>query len=89
MNQQSEAVNNWMIAYYSTLNLNKSNIISIKSNEICTKISSDKYNTAFTKLSTINYAKYLGVAFDDRLSFDIYVNNLVKTYQGHLELWQK
>ena len=48
-----------MISNRLTLNLNKSNKILIRSNEICRKILSDKYDTAFTKLSTVDYAKYL------------------------------
>ena len=78
INQQIEAVSNWMITNCLTLNLNKSNVILIKSNKICRKISSDKYDTAFTKLSIVDYAKYLDVTFDDLLSFDIRINNLVK-----------
>ena len=78
-----------MIANYLTLNLNKFNIFSIKFNEICRKISSDNYDTAFTKLSTVDYAKYLGVTLNNRLSFDIHINNLVKNCQGQSELLQK
>ena len=71
-----------MIANHLTLNLNKSNINLIKSNEIYRKISSDKYDTAFAKLSIVDYAQYLGVTFDDHLSFDM-------NCQDQLELRQK
>ena len=69
--QQIKVVNNWIIANHLTLTLNKSN-------KICRKISSDKYDTVFTKLSTVHYAKYLGITLDYRFSFDLHINNLVK-----------
>ena len=62
-----------MVANHLTLNLNKSNTILIKSNEVCRKIASNKYDTAFTKLFIADYAKYLGVTFNDCLSFDTHI----------------
>ena len=68
MNQQIEVVNNRMIAKSLISILNEFHAVLIKSNENDRKNLFDKKSdTAFTMLSTVGYAKYLGVSFKSRL----------------------
>ena len=79
-----------MIAKNLTLDLIKPSTILIKSNENYRKLLLHKSDTASTKLlPTVGYAIYLGVRFDNRLSFGIHINNLVKSCKDQLKLWHE
>ena len=69
-------MNKWMIANKLTLNMSKSNVITINSNENG-KSSKNCYNEVLPTMIVKN-AKYLGVTFDESLSFDRHVKNLIK-----------
>ena len=70
------AVNKWMIANKLTLNTSKSNVIIINSNKNG-KSSKNCYNDVLP-ITIVKNAKYLGVTFDESLSFDCHIKNLIK-----------
>ena len=70
------AVNKWMIANKLTLNMSKSNVIIINSNKNG-KSSKNCYNEVLS-IMIVKNAKYLGVTFDESLSFDCHIKNLIK-----------
>ena len=79
------AVNKWMNANKLTLNVSKSNIIVIsssnnksKKNNNFASSSVDSTTSNLTRITT-NNAKYLGVTFDNCLSFKTHINTLEKT----------
>ena len=70
------AVNKWMIANKLTLNMSKSNVIIINSNKNG-KSSKNCYNEVLP-IMIVKNAKYLGVTFNESLSFDCHIKNLIK-----------
>ena len=70
------AMNKWMIANKLTLNVSKSNAIIINSNKNG-KLSKNCYNEVLLIMRVKN-AKYLGVTFDESVSFDCHIKNLIK-----------
>ena len=70
------AVNKWMIANKLTLNMSKSNVIIINSNKNG-KWSKNCYNEVLP-IMIVKNAKYLCVTFDESLSFDCHIKNLIK-----------
>ena len=69
-------VNKWIIANKLTLNTSKSNVIIINSNKNV-KSSKNCYNEVLS-IMIVKNAKYLGVTFDESLSFDCHIKNLIK-----------
>ena len=70
------AVNKWMIANKLTLNMYKSNVIIINSNKN-DKSSKNCYNEVLP-IMIVKNAKYLGVTFDESLSCNCHIKNLIK-----------
>ena len=70
------AVNRWMIATKLTLNMSKSNVIIINSNK--NGKSSKNYYNEVLPIMIVQNIKYLGVTFDESLSFDCNIKNLIK-----------
>ena len=61
--------------------MSKSNVILInaKSNKACSVLTSETLNNAvLSEFLLTKCAKYLGVTFDDSLSFDLHSNDLTK-----------
>ena len=69
-------MNKWMIPNKLTLNMSKSNVIVINSNKNG-KSSKNCYNEVLPIMIEKN-AKYLGVTFDESLSFGWHIKNLIK-----------
>ena len=65
-----------MITNKLTLNMSKSNVIIINSN-INGKSSKNCYNDVLP-ITIVKNAKYLGVTFDESLSFECHIKKLVK-----------
>ena len=65
-----------MIANKLTLNMSRSNVITINSNKNV-KSSKNCYNEVLPIMRVKN-AKYLGVYFDESLSSDYLIKNLIK-----------
>ena len=78
IDEEITTVNNWMIANKLTLNIAKSSVILINSNNKNYNNSNAQAYDLPSKLMSVETAKYLGVTFDNRLSFEKHVNNLVK-----------
>lgn len=81
INEVMDAVNNWMNANKLTLNVSKSNILLINpkgNNGFNCNSSITMTSTIQTELSIVDKAKYLGVMFDDKLSFKSHISNLEK-----------
>ena len=79
--QEICAVNKWMVENKLTLNMSKSNVILInaKNNKACSMLTSEPLdNVALREFLITKCAIYLGVAFNDSLSFDLRINNLQK-----------
>ena len=70
------AVNKWMIANKLTLNMSKSNVTIINSNKNG-KSSKNCYNEVLP-IMIVKNVRYLGVTFDEFLSFDCHIKNLIK-----------
>ena len=81
-----------MVANKLTLNLSKSNVILInaKNNKACSVLTSEPLdNAALTKFLITKCDKYLGVTFDDSLSFDLQINNVAKKLSGTVGILAK
>ena len=76
--EEITTVNNWMIANKLTLNIVKSSVILINSNNKNYNNSNAQAYDLPSKLMSVKTAKYLGITFDNRLSFEKHINNLVK-----------
>ena len=75
------AVNNWMIANKLTLNMSKSNVVLInaKNNKMCSLLTSEPLdNAVLSEFLFTKCAKYLGVTFDNSLSFKLHFDKLTK-----------
>ena len=72
-------VNNWMIANKLAFNIAKSSVILINSNHKNCNNSNAQAYVLPSKLMSVETAKYLGITFDNRLSFEKHINNLKKT----------
>ena len=69
-----------MIANKFTLNMSKSNVIIINSKENKNgKSFKNSYDDVFSEILIVKNAKYLGVTFDESLSFDCRIKNLTKS----------
>ena len=67
-----------MIANKLTLNIAKSSVFLINSNnKNCNYFKAQAYVLP-SKLMSVETAKYLGITFDNRLSVEKHINNLVK-----------
>ena len=78
IDEEITTVNNWMIANKLTLNIAKSSVILINSNDKnCDNFKVLAYVLP-SKLMSVETAKYLGSTFDNRLSFEKHINILVK-----------
>ena len=74
-------VNNWMIANKLTLNMSKSNVVLInaKNNKMCSLFTSEPLdNAVLPEFFKTKCAKYLGVTFDNSLSFKLHIDKLTK-----------
>ena len=74
-------VNNWMIANKLTLSMSKSNVVLInaKNNKMCNLFTSEPLNNAvLPEFLITKCAKYLGVTFDNSLSFKLHIDKLTK-----------
>ena len=78
IDEEITTVNNWMIANKLTLNIAKSSVILINSNNKNYNNSNAQAYDLPSKLMSVETAKYLGVTFDNRLSFEKHIHNLVK-----------
>ena len=70
-----------MIANKLTLNMSKSNVVLInaKNNKICSLLTSEPLdNPVLPEFLITNCAKYLGVTFDNSLSFKLHIDKLTK-----------
>ena len=75
INTEIKAIENYMNANKLTLNIPKSNVIVINSNSKNNNLTSD---LIASKLSLVQNARYLGVLFDDCLSFKNHITLLEK-----------
>ena len=77
------AVNNWMTANKLTLNMSKPNVVLInaKNNKMCSLLISEPLdNAVLPEFLITKCAKYLGVTFDNSLSFKLHVDKLTKKF---------
>ena len=82
------AVNNWMIANKLTLNMSKSNVVLInaKNNKMCSLLTSEPLdNAVLPEFLITKCAKYLGVTFDNSLSFKLHIDKLTKNCLDQLK----
>ena len=77
INTEMKAREKHMIANKLTLNIFKSNVIVINSNSKNDNLTID---VIASKLSLVQNAKYLGVSFDNCLSFKNHITLLEKSY---------
>ena len=78
IDEEITTVNNWMIANKLTLNIAKSSVILINSNNKNYNNSNAQAYDLHSKSVSVETAKYLGITFDNRLSFEKHINNSVK-----------
>ena len=89
IDEEITTVNNWMIANKLTLNIAKSSVILINSNDKnCDNFKVLAYVLP-SKLMSVETAKYLGSTCDNRLSFEKHINILVKNSLRWLEYYIK
>ena len=67
-----------MIANKLTINIAKSSVILINSNNKNYNDSNAQVYDLPSKLRSVETAKYLNITFDNRLSFEKHINNLIK-----------
>ena len=73
------SLNKWMIANKLTLNLSKSNLISIQQKSRGHRTNSSLISSPFvSNFPSVNMSKYLDLIFDNSLSFEPHINNLVR-----------
>ena len=77
INTEISSLNKWMIANKLTLNFSKLNLISIQPKIRGHRANSSSISSPFvSNLPSISMSKYLGLVFEDSLSFELHINNL-------------
>ena len=71
-------LNKWMVANKLTLNLAKSKLILIPPKQLQGKLLPINSLNFASDLQIVNSSKYLGITFDENLSFKIHIDNLSK-----------
>ena len=73
------SLNKWMIANKLTLNLSKSNLILIQPKSRGHRTNLSLMLSSFvSNLASVSMSKYLGLIFDNSLSFEPHINNLAR-----------
>ena len=73
------SLNRWMIANKLTLNLSKSNLILIQPKGRGHRTNLSLISSPFvSNLASVSMSKYLGLIFDNSLSFEPHINNLAR-----------
>jgi len=80
ISEEIKTVSKWMAANKLSLYVNKSNliVINLKTNNHFNNLPSSTADIISPKITTVKSAKYLGVTFNNSLSFDCHMKNLEK-----------
>ena len=84
LNETLVSVNEWYISNRLTLNVSKSNIMFISNLINGDTLDNFSVSIGDVPINQTDVTKYLGVLIDNKLKFDVHINNLVKNLSSKL-----
>ena len=82
-----EQMNNWFVANKLTLNAKKSSFIIFKSNRSKNRILPDKLVFNNSEIMRSNSIKYLGITFDEHLTFNLHIQNVCNSIKRYFKIF--
>ena len=82
-----EQMNNWFVANKLTLNAKKSSFIIFKSNRSRINNLPDKFTFNNTEIMRSNSINYLGLTFDEHLTFNLHIKNVGNSIKRYFKIF--